>query len=79
MDAWLAAGARVVWVADPRDESVTVYQGDRAPRRLAEGDTLDGAPLLPGFRLSVDDVFTLQDYRIRTPTLVEHGSRLTPS
>ena len=59
VDTWLAAGARVVWVADPQDESVTVHQRDRAPRRLTAGDTLDGAPLLPGFRLPVDDVFTL--------------------
>ncbi len=59
VDAWLAAGARVVWVADPRDESVTVHQGDRAPQRLTAADTLNGAPLLPGFRLRVADVFTL--------------------
>ncbi len=59
VDTWLAAGARVVWVADPQDESVTVHQRDRAPRRLTAGDTLDGAPLLPGFRLCVADVFAL--------------------
>ena len=59
VDTWLAAGARVVWVADPQDESVTVHQRDRAPRHLTAGDTLDGAPLLPGFRLCVADVFAL--------------------
>ena len=31
----------------------------RTPRRLAEGDTVDGAPLLPGFRLPVEEIFTL--------------------
>ena len=59
MDAWLAAGARAVWVADPLDASLTIHQGDRAPRRLTPADTLDGTPLLPGFRLPVSDVFTL--------------------
>ena len=59
VDAWLAAGARVVWVADPRDSSVTVHELDHAPRRLAAADTLDGAPLLPGFHLPVGDVFAL--------------------
>ena len=59
VDAWLAAGARVVWVADPKDASVTIHERDRAPRRLTAADTVDGAPLLPDFRLPVADVFAL--------------------
>ena len=38
---------------------MTVHERDHAPRRLAAADTLDGAPLLPGFYLPVADVFAL--------------------
>ena len=55
--AWLAAGTLAVWVADPSDASVTVHLPGQAARRLEAGDTLDGAPLLPGFRLPVAEVF----------------------
>ena len=59
VDAWLAAGARVVWVADPRDSSVTIHERDHAPQHLTAADILNGAPLLPDFRLPVADVFAL--------------------
>ena len=59
VSAWLSAGARVVWVADPRDASVTVHEPGRPARRLGASDVLDGAPLLPGFQLPVADLFAL--------------------
>ena len=55
--AWLAAGTHVVWVVNPKDETVTVHESGRAPRRLNASDTLDGAPLFPDFRLRVADLF----------------------
>lgn len=55
--AWLAAGARVVWVADPKRLVVEVHEPDGAPRRLTESDVLEGEPLFPGFRLPVADIF----------------------
>lgn len=55
--SWLAAGTRVVWVADPRRRTVTIHEPGAAPRRLADPDVLDGAPLFPAFRLPVADVF----------------------
>ncbi len=57
VSAWLGAGTRLVWVVNPRDETVTIHEAGRAPRRLGASDTLDGAPLLPGFRLPVADLF----------------------
>ena len=59
VSAWLSAGAQVVWVADPRDASVTVHEPDRPARRLGASDVLDGAPLLPGLRIPVAEVFAL--------------------
>ncbi len=57
--AWLASGVLAVWVVDPSDASVTIHLPRRKPRHLAEGDTLDGAPLLPAFRLPVEEIFAL--------------------
>lgn len=54
---YLTAGARLVWVVDPRRRSVTVYQADRTARVLLEGDALDGGDVLPEFRLSLTDLF----------------------
>lgn len=54
---YLAAGARAVWVVDPRDESVTVHLPDQETRTLLQGDTVDGAPVLVGFRLPVARIF----------------------
>lgn len=59
VSAWLSAGARVVWVADPRDASVTVHEPGRPVRRLGASDVLDGAPLLPGLRIPVGEIFAL--------------------
>ena len=59
VEAWLSAGTPVVWVVDPQDATVTIHQSGRATRRLAESDTLDGAPLLPGFSLPVREIFAL--------------------
>lgn len=55
--AWLGAGARLVWVVHPRQRSVAIHVSDGPPRRLTTSDTLDGAPLLPDFRLPVADIF----------------------
>ena len=55
--SWLAAGTRVVWVVDPGRGSVVVHEPGATPRRLAASDVLDGAPLFPGFRFPVADVF----------------------
>lgn len=55
--SWLEAGTRVVWVVDPGRRSVAVHEPGAAPRRLAAADVVDGAPLFPGFRLPVADVF----------------------
>jgi len=54
---YLGAGGRAVWVIDPRRGCVTVHLADRAACRLSRGDVLDGAPVLPGFRLAVREIF----------------------
>ena len=55
--SWLSAGTRVVWVVDPGRGSVDIHHPGAIPRRLTVSEVLDGAPLLPAFRLPVADMF----------------------
>jgi Uma2 family endonuclease len=54
---WLDAGCRVVWLVDPRRETVRVFQGRSEDKLLRVSDTLSGEPLLPGFSLAVAEIF----------------------
>jgi Uma2 family endonuclease len=54
---WLDAGCRVVWLVDPRRQTVSVYQGGGEAQVLGLSDTLVGGPLLPGFSLAVAEIF----------------------
>ncbi|MGV3723633.1 MAG: Uma2 family endonuclease [Actinomycetota bacterium] len=59
VEDYLEAGVRVVWVADPDDETVTVHGAGAAPRVLRGDDTLTVEKLIPGFRLRVADAFVV--------------------
>ncbi|MGH2351789.1 MAG: Uma2 family endonuclease [Chloroflexota bacterium] len=54
---YLAAGSRLVWVADARTRRVSVYRADGTVQFLREEDTLSGEDVLPGFTLRVRDIF----------------------
>lgn len=54
---FLAAGTRTVWVVDPGRRTLTVHRPEHAPRMLSEADVVDGGPVVPGFRLSVREIF----------------------
>ena len=54
---WLEYGVLLVWVAHPDTRTVDVYHLDSAVISLTDEDTLDGAPVLPGFTLPVRQVF----------------------
>lgn len=54
---YLRHGVRLVWVVDPEDETVTVYTPDADSRLLRRVDTLDGGAVLPGFALSLTELF----------------------
>lgn len=55
---WLTAGARQVWVVSPKLRTITVYRSLTDFTVLSEKDTLEGADLLPGFRLAVGEIFS---------------------
>lgn len=54
---WLDAGTRMVVVINPRKRTVTVYRSRTEIAILTEGDTLDGADVVPGWRLPVAAIF----------------------
>lgn len=54
---WLAAGVRLVLVLYPSTQTVAAYSGPNEVRRFTAADTLDGAPVLPGFTCPVARIF----------------------
>jgi Uma2 family endonuclease len=59
---FFSAGVRLVWQIDPETRTAEVYtQAEQADAVLAESDVLDGAPILPGFTLSLGQLFAELD------------------
>jgi Uma2 family endonuclease len=54
---WLAAGARAVWVINPKRRIVTIHRPLLAVITLDENDELDGQDVVPGFRCRVSEIF----------------------
>ena len=54
---YLKAGVEIVWVADPASITVTEHTATGEPAVYCEGDMLELASLIPGFSMSVADVF----------------------
>lgn len=52
-----ANGVQLVWVIDPDRETVRVYEPTGDARLFVVGDTLDGGDVLPGFSVTLDDLF----------------------
>ena len=61
VEEYFRAGVRVVWLVLPRQERVYVYASPTEVRILARGDELTGDPVVPGFRLAVNDLFPPPD------------------
>jgi Uma2 family endonuclease len=55
---YLAAGVRLVWVVDPKTETITVYQSLKQVKVLIAGDVLEGEDVLPGFSLTLKKLFS---------------------
>ena len=52
----LNAGARAVWIVDPKTRSVQAHSAQDI-RGYKEGDTLSGGDILPGFSIKLADIF----------------------
>ncbi len=58
---YFTAGVKLVWEIDPNARTVTVYTSVTDVTTLTAADTLDGGPVLPGFTLSLQDLFAELD------------------
>lgn len=56
-ERYLELGTRVVWLVFPDEQEIEVYLPDEDVKTLRVGDTLDGGEVLPGFTLSVSELF----------------------
>src|SRR5688500_15428079 len=54
---WIEAGSRLVWVISPKLRTVTVYRSLTDVSTLTEKDTLDGNDVVPGFQITVAEIF----------------------
>lgn len=54
---YLEAGVALIWLIDPEDQVVTVYEPESRPHTLTVDDTLDGGEVLPGFSLQLAQLF----------------------
>jgi Uma2 family endonuclease len=56
-------GSRLVWVIHPTQHYVLVYRSAQEPDRLLkEKDSLDGEEVIPGFSLTIADLFQKLDF-----------------
>jgi Uma2 family endonuclease len=55
---YFRAGVRLVWIVDIDDRTVDVYTAPENPVRLSGSQTLDGGQVLPGFSISLRDLFS---------------------
>lgn len=51
------AGTRLVWVVDPKKQTIRVYTAPDQSILLEGNQSLDGGDVLPGFRLALRDLF----------------------
>lgn len=58
---YFSAGVQLVWEIDPRTRTVDVYTTATQATTLGLGDTLNGGTVLPGFTLSVQQLFAELD------------------
>jgi len=54
---WLGAGTRAVLLIDPDQETVTVYRSRSDMKTLGAGDTLELPDIVPGWQLSISELF----------------------
>ena len=56
-DSWLPAGTSEVWIVSPRQRTVTVHRAGAQETIISERGILRGGDLLPGFEVSVAQLF----------------------
>ena len=54
---WFSFGTNQVWIVDPKRNTVTVYRSLSDATTFSGSDYLEAQDLLPGFRISLDQIF----------------------
>jgi Uma2 family endonuclease len=54
---WLEFGSRLVWIVSSKLHTVTVYRSLTDIETLTEKDILDGGDVVPGFQISIAEIF----------------------
>jgi Uma2 family endonuclease len=54
---YFLAGIELVWVIDPKTQTAKAYTSPEDVQRIGKTGCLDGGTVLPGFRLSLKDLF----------------------
>lgn len=54
---YFAIGVQLVWVADPKRKQIHVYRSPTEVEILAEKDVISGGEVLPGFSVTVAELF----------------------
>ncbi|UCJ13773.1 MAG: Uma2 family endonuclease [Phormidium sp. PBR-2020] len=58
MQEYLANGARLGWLIDPKRQVVEIYRASAEPEELSRPANLSGEDVLPGFVLKLDRIWT---------------------
>jgi Uma2 family endonuclease len=54
---YFLAGVELVWVVDPKTQTAKAYTSPEDVRRIGKTGSLDGGAVLPGFRLTLKELF----------------------
>jgi Uma2 family endonuclease len=57
LDDYFQAGMKLVWIIDPKMETVTVYTSRHKKKVLTSEQSIDGGKILPGFSLPIKKLF----------------------
>lgn len=57
---WLRAGVQTVWVFEPQRSIGRIYRCDGTEEVIAQGGTITGEEILPGFTCSLTEVFAAE-------------------
>ena len=58
ISGWFGYGVKQLWIVNPKDRIVTVYRSISDATTFSGDDYLEAPDLFPGFRLSLDRIFS---------------------
>ena len=63
LSQYLENGTRLAWVMDSKKRTVAVHHTNKPEQVLSDSDELSGEEVVPGFLISVANIFAQFDYR----------------